>query len=193
MVGILMAPMALVGCTASTPDPVAAPAPPTSASEARDAAVATTTIGSRAADAPATSGPVDGALLCGLLGPDDLAPLGAGFTPEAPEAPEVQPARCAWTGPAGRALTIGATALEAPPILAAQDYVRQRPSEAVGVLDLGDASLLLTTSAVRTTLVVFTGDVRLDVDAPSARDVAVGLAEAAVRHLGPRPPVAAAP
>ncbi len=40
---------------------------------------------------------------------------------------------------------------------------------------------------------VFSGDVRLDFDVPSDREIAVGLAQKAVDRLGPRTPVPANP
>jgi hypothetical protein len=166
------------------------PSSPTSASEARDAAVATTTLGaSPTSRAPAATGPVDGEQLCGLLLDADVAVLGQGFAPHA------STTSCRWTDPAGvRALVIGSRMLTTPPLIAVQDYERGA-AEPAGAMDLGvdTAGLVVTTSAVRTTLVVFTGDVRLDFDVPSDRAVAEGLARTAVGRLGPREPVAADP
>jgi hypothetical protein len=191
LAGFLVATLVLTACSGDGHggrEPTAAPIPPTSASETLEAAVATTTIvPSSPADRASTSGPVDGDQLCALLVEADLSVLGQGFTPHA------EAARCRWTDVDGhRSLEIGSTMLEAPPIVAVQSYERERRLEAFDALDgLGTAALLLTTSTIRTTLVVFTGDVRLDFDVPGDRHTAVDLAHTAVQRLGPRTPVPA--
>ena len=187
MAGVLGASLLLAACR--SPDdagPAASPSPTTAASEARDAGVATTTIGLAVAE-PSSSAPtpVDGARLCGLLDAADLAALGPALVPMAGDA------RCDWTAVGGgHALGIASTALDVDPIAATQRFVKALGREAPEALVLGDGGLLLRTSDRHTELVVFVGDVRLDFDVSAARDLALDVARTAVHRLGPRTPIA---
>jgi hypothetical protein len=181
-----VAPLVLVACqSGEEPGSTASsPVPPTSASEARDAAVATTTRPSGATDPGPPSAPLRGIEVCALVVPADLEPLGLAGA-GSPGA-----ATCSWADPADddRHLVLATSPLTRPPVPSAQDYQLELGREPVDALEVGDAGLVVSTSPTQTLLVVFAADLRLDFDVPAARDLAVDLARAAVGRLGPRQP-----
>jgi hypothetical protein len=186
MAVVLVVPLVVVACASGADrGPTASPLPPTSASEAREAAVATTTQPARAIEPGPPAGALRGHEVCALLLPEDVEPLGldGAGSPGA--------AACTWTDPTDeRSLVLATSTLGRPPVPSAQDYQVQLGREPAGWLDVGDAGLLLTTSSSETLLVIFAADLRLDFVVPAARELAIDVARVAIGRLGPRRPVA---